>query len=108
VVAVVLIFVFVEAYVFWWPAYLFNQKVDELKNDGVNVVELVYDEFHAQATSDSTDADFAKIADWGNFTQQILAIKAVNGTVTVWVDSTARNMWFLQNGTTATYYIYQA
>jgi len=105
-VAVVLVFVFVEAYLFWWPAYVLSQKIGELKNDGVNVVELAYFEFQVEATSRTPPPVFVESFNWNGFVQQVLAIKTQNGTATVFVDSTARVLWFYGNSTTRAYIFY--
>jgi len=105
VAAIVVVFVFVVAYLFWWPAYVFGQKVDELKSAGATVVDQDYNAFQSEATNTNPNAVFTKKDDWSAFKQQVLDIKAQNGTVTVWVDSPARTMWFL--GSAATYYYYQ-
>ena len=44
-IAIVLLFVCLWAYFFWYPNFVMDQHIEELKNEGINVAVIVYDTY---------------------------------------------------------------
>jgi hypothetical protein len=105
-VAVVAIFLFLWTYFFWYPDFVMDQRIEELKKDGVDVQTVVYDIFYADMTASSPETIFAEKLYWSAFKQDVMTAKADFGSVTVFVDREARTFAFSWNETT--YYYYQA
>jgi hypothetical protein len=103
-VALVLIFVFVWAYLFWLPESVLDQRIGELKKEGIDVEVLVYAQFYDNITSTYPDVIFAKMENWSAFKQQVMTAKTEFGSVTVWVDDGEQILWFAWNETTYYYY----
>jgi hypothetical protein len=104
-VLIVLIFVFAWAYFFWYPEFVLNKRIDELKKEGANVEMIVYDVFYLDETSSSPQVVFTEKQSWSDFKQDVMTAKADFGSVTVSVDRGARTFVFNWNETT--YYHYK-
>ncbi len=100
-----LIFVFLWAYLFWLPESALNQRIDELKREGINIDEMTYDVFYSDVTATSPEVVFSEKLSWSAFKQDVMAAKADSGSVTVLVDRDEGILWFAWNITT--YYYYQ-
>jgi hypothetical protein len=104
-VAVVAISLSLWTYFFWYPDFVMDQKIEELKKDGVDVQVVVYDIFYADMTASSPEIIFAEKLYWSTFKQDVMTVKADFGSVKVFVDQEARTFAFSWNETT--YYYYQ-
>ena len=104
-VAVVLIFVFLWVYLFWLPESELDQRINELKKEGIDIEVMSYDVFYSDMTSTYPDVVFAERLSWSAFKQDVMTAKADLGSITVWVDRDEGIFWFAWNETT--YYYYQ-
>ena len=105
-VVIVLIFVFLWTYFFWYPDFVVDQRIEELKNEGIGVDVISYDVFYLDETSSSSEVVFSEKQSWSAFKQDVITIKADLGSVTVSVDRAERIFVFAWNETT--YYYYQS
>lgn len=103
-VVIVIIFVSVWIYFFWYPNFVLNQKVDELKVDGVEIKVIDYTKYYEDATTTNPTAVFAQQVDWSAFKQEVMTEKANQGSVFVSVDSGQRIFVLYLDETTHYYY----
>ena len=103
-IIIVLLFIFLWAYFFWYPEFLLDQRIEELKKEGVNVEVVVYDVFYLDVTSSSPEVVFAERQSWSAFMQDVMTAKADIGSVTVSVDRYAKTFVLAWNETTYYYY----
>jgi hypothetical protein len=104
-VAIVLIFVFLWTYFFWYPDFVVDQRIEELKKEGIGVDVISYNVFYLDETSTSPEVVFSEKQSWSDFKQDAITLKANLGSVTVSVDKAERIFVLAWNETT--YYYYQ-
>jgi hypothetical protein len=103
-IMIFLIFVFLYAYFFWYPEFVLDQRIEELKKEGVNVEVIAYDIFYLDVTSSSPEVVFAERQSWSAFMQDVMTVKADFGSATISVDRGARTFVLAWNETTYYYY----
>jgi hypothetical protein len=104
-VATVVLFIALWTYFFWYPQFVLDQRIEELKKEGANVEMIVYDVFYLDETSSSPQVVFTEKQSWSDFKQDVMTAKANIGSVIVSVDRDARTFVLAWNETT--YYYYQ-
>lgn len=102
VIAIIVVAVWVSF--FWYPGYVLDQKVEELKADGVEIKVIDYTRYYEDATTINPTALFAQQVDWSAFKQEVMAVKANQGSVFVSVDSGQRILLLDLDETTHYYY----
>lgn len=102
---IILIFIALWAYFFWYPDFVMNQKIEELKTEGIDVEVIVYDVYYSDLTATSPEVVFAEKVGWSAFNQDAMTVKSALGSLTVSVDKEQRIFVFAWNETT--YYYYQ-
>jgi hypothetical protein len=102
VIAIIVVAVWVSF--FWYPGYVLDQKVEELKADGVEIKVIDYTRYYEDATTINPTAVFAQQVDWSAFKQEVMAVKANQGSVFVSVDSGQRILLLDLDETTHYYY----
>ena len=55
---IILIFIALWAYFFWYPDFVMNQKIEELKTEGIDVEVIVYDVYYSDLTATSPEIVF--------------------------------------------------
>ena len=98
------LFISLWTYFFWYPQFVLDQRIEELKKEGANVEVIVYDVFYLDMTSSSPEVVFAERQSWSAFKQDVMTAKADSGLVTVSFDREARIFVFDWNETTYYYY----
>jgi len=99
----VLIFLMLWSYFFWYPDFVMNQHIEELKSKEINVQMIIYSQYYEDMTTVTPSLIFAEKLDWSSFKQNVLDAEVVDGPVTVLIDSTERIFVFTWNQT-ITYY----
>jgi hypothetical protein len=103
-VAIILVFVVLLGYFLWYPRLVLDQRIEELKNEGVTVETIAYDVFYLDRTSTSPKAVFEEKQSWSDFKQDVITAKSEQGSVAVFVDPDSRTFVFSPNDTTRYYY----
>jgi hypothetical protein len=103
-VAIVLIFVFLWTYFFWYPQLVLDQRIEELKKEGITVKTISYDIFYLDRTSTSSEVIFEQKQSWSDFKQDVITTKSELGSVDVFVDPDSRTFVFSRNNPTHYYY----
>lgn len=103
-IIILLIFVFLWAYFFWYPQLVLDQRIEELKNEGVSVESISYDVFYLDRTSTSPEVVFEEKQSWSAFKQDVITAKSDLGSATVFVDPDSRIFVFSGNDPTRYYY----
>ena len=104
-VALVLIFVFVWAYLFWLPELVLDQRIGEFKKEGIDINTMTYDVFYSNVMATYPYVVFTPRLNWSAFKQDVMTAKANYGSLTVWVDRDGGIFWFAWNETTYYYYV---
>jgi hypothetical protein len=82
-----------------------DQKVEELKADGIEIKIIDYTKYYEDATTTNPTAVFAEQIDWSAFKQEVMAVKVNQGSVFVSVDRDQRI--FVLDLDETTHYYYQ-
>ena len=80
-----------------------DQRIGELKADGVNIETISYDRYYQDVTQTNPDMVFAMELSWSSFKEHV-RVKIESGPVTVSVDASSRIFVLLWNQTTHYYY----
>jgi hypothetical protein len=60
----------------WYPEFALDQRIEELKKEGVNVEVIVYNVFYLDVTSSSPEVVFAEKQSWPAFMQDVMTAEA--------------------------------
>ena len=85
---------------------MLDQRIEELKKEGITVETISYDVFYLDRTSTSPEVIFEQKQSWSDFKQDAITAKSDLGSLTVYVDPDSRTFVFSWNDPTH-YYYYQ-
>lgn len=64
---------------FWYPDFVMDQQIEELRPEGIDVEVIVYDIYYADMTATSPEVVFAEKVGWSAFKQDVMAVKTALG-----------------------------